>query len=60
MCEKAFSALIDMKTKYRSRLNVESDLRVCLSQIGSRIELRQVKQTHPLHRRNKLYSYFNY
>ena len=50
MCEKVFLALIDMKTKYRSRLNVECDLRACLSQIGSRIdELCQVKQTHPLH-----------
>ena len=25
MCERAFSALTNMKTKYKSRLNVESD-----------------------------------
>ena len=30
MCETAFSALTNMKTKYRSRIVVESDLRVCL------------------------------
>ena len=48
MCERAFSALTNMKTKYRSRLNVESDLQVCLSQIAPRIdELCQVKQGHP-------------
>ena len=48
MCEKAFSALNNMKTKYRSGLNVESDLRVCLSQIAPRIDgLCKVKQAHP-------------
>ena len=46
--EKAFSALTHMKTKYRSRLNVESDLPVCLSQIAPGIdELCKVKQAHP-------------
>ena len=50
MCETAFSALTNMKTKYRSRLVVESDLRVCLSQIAPRIdELCSKKQPHPSH-----------
>ena len=31
MCDRAFSALTNMKTKYRSRPNVESDLRICLT-----------------------------
>ena len=44
MCEREFSTLTNMKTKFRSRLNVESDLWVCLSQIASRInELGKVK-----------------
>ena len=50
MCETAFSALTNMKTKHRSRLVVESDLRVCLSQIAPRIdELCSKKQPHPSH-----------
>ena len=52
MCERAFSALTHMKTKYRSRLNVESDRWVCLKQIAPKIdELCKVKQTHPSHQR---------
>ena len=50
MCERAFSAITDMMTKYRSRLNVESDLRIGLSQIAPRIdELCKVKQADPSH-----------
>ena len=50
LCETAFSALTNMKTKYRSRLVVESDMRVCLSNITPRIDsLRRAKQAHPLH-----------
>ena len=50
MCERAFSALTFIKTKYGYRLNVESDLRVCLSQIASRInELCKEKQALPSH-----------
>ena len=45
---RAFLALTNMKTNYLSRLNVESDLRVCLSQIAPTIvELCKVKQVHP-------------
>ena len=50
MCERAFSALTNMKTKYMFRLNVGSVLWVCLSQIVLRIEkLCKVKQAHPSH-----------
>lgn len=49
-CETAFSALTNMKTKYRSRLVVESDMRVCLSSITPRIDsLCKAKQAHPSH-----------
>ena len=50
MCERAFSGLTNMKTKYRSRLNIKSDLRVCLSQIAPRIdEFCKVKQAYSSH-----------
>ena len=50
LCETAFSVLTNMKTKYRSRLAVESDLRVCLTKIVPRIEkLCSEKQPHPSH-----------
>jgi hypothetical protein len=50
LCETAFSTLTTMKTKYRSKLVVESDLRVCLSKIMPRIDsLCKAKQAHPLH-----------
>ena len=49
-CETALSPLTNMKTKYRSRLAVGSDLRVCLSQIAPRIDkLCSQKQPHPSH-----------
>ena len=50
ICERVFSALTDTKTKYRSRLNVETDLWVYLTQIVPKIdEFRKVKQAHPSH-----------
>ena len=50
LCEVSFSALANMKTKYRSRLNVENDLRLCLSNISPRIDLLcQQKQAHSSH-----------
>ena len=33
VCELGFSAYVSTKTKYRSRLNAESDIRLKLSQI---------------------------
>ena len=38
LCEQGFSTLLNMKNKHRSRLNVEHDLRVCLSNTAPRIE----------------------
>ncbi|XP_028658888.2 SCAN domain-containing protein 3-like [Erpetoichthys calabaricus] len=49
-CEASFSALAVIKSKFRSRLQVEDDIRVCLSKISPRIDLlcRQ-KQAHTSH-----------
>lgn len=50
LCEAGFSMLNVMKTKYRSRLNVEDDMRLCLSKISPRIDmLCNMKQAHPSH-----------
>lgn len=50
LCETAFSMLTIMKTKYRSRLNVEDDMRLCLSKISPRIDkLCSRRQAHPSH-----------
>ena len=38
LCEQGFLTLLKMKNKRRSRLNVEHDLRVCLSNTAPRIE----------------------
>jgi len=48
MCETAFSALVNMKTKYRFRLAAEFELQVDLSQIAPRFDkLCSKKQPHP-------------
>uniref|UniRef100_A0A3P8SRC8 HAT C-terminal dimerisation domain-containing protein n=1 Tax=Amphiprion percula TaxID=161767 RepID=A0A3P8SRC8_AMPPE len=47
LCEKMFSALTYIKNKYRSRLNVEDDLRVAVSKIKPRIDL--LCSTHSVH-----------
>ena len=39
LCEKTFSTLSYVKNKYRSKLEVEDDLRVAVSQIKPRIDL---------------------
>ena len=50
LCESSFSNLTAMKTKYRARLHVESDLRVCLSSITLRLDkLCSERQAHPSH-----------
>jgi len=50
LCETAFSAVTAMKTKYRSKLNIEDDLRVCLGGIHPRIDrLCNTKQAQISH-----------
>lgn len=50
LCETSFSALAVMKSKYRSRLQLEDDMRVCLSKISPRIDfLCRQKQAHTSH-----------
>lgn len=50
LCEKAFSAVTAIKTKYRARLDIEDDVRVCLSRIEPRLNiLCSDKQAQPSH-----------
>ncbi|XP_022160172.1 protein FAM200A-like [Myzus persicae] len=50
LCEKGFSANVYTKNKYRNRLNIESDLRIQLSNIDPKIpDLVLKKQHHPSH-----------
>jgi len=50
LCETAFSAVTAIKTKYRSRLDIEHDIRVCLSRIPPRLDkLCSAKQAQPSH-----------
>ena len=50
LCEKTFSALTYIKNKYRSKLNVEDDLRVAVSKIKPRMDLLCSQHTaHPSH-----------
>ncbi|XP_034733456.1 zinc finger BED domain-containing protein 5-like [Etheostoma cragini] len=50
LCEKTFSALMYLKNKYRSRLNVEDDLQVAVSDIKPRLDLLCSKHiAHPSH-----------
>lgn len=38
LCESGFSALTAIKTKHRAKLNVEDDLRLCLSRLSPRYD----------------------
>ena len=50
LCETAFSAVTAMTTKYRSRLNIEHDIRDCLARISPRLDkLCGAKQAQPSH-----------
>lgn len=50
LCERAFSAVVAIKTKYRNKLDMASDLRCALSSIQPRIEkLVKNMQAHPSH-----------
>lgn len=50
LCETGFSALASLKTKYRSRLNIETELRVAISNIEPSFEklcsARQAQGSH--------------
>lgn len=49
-CEAGFSAMLQIKSKYRSVINVEPDLRCALSVTQPRIKsLISKKQLHPSH-----------
>ncbi|CAK9813517.1 Protein FAM200A [Anthophora plagiata] len=49
-CEQAFSILLYMKPEYRNKLNVETELRIKLSNIEPDIAvLVSRKQLHPSH-----------
>ena len=48
--EKAFSSLLIIKSKYRNHLDVQHDLRCCLSSVQPRIDnLVSRKQAQPSH-----------
>lgn len=50
LCEKAFSTLVAIKTKYRNKLDVASDLRCALTKTQPRIGILVKKmQAHPSH-----------
>ncbi|GFX79334.1 zinc finger BED domain-containing protein 5 [Trichonephila clavipes] len=50
LCETGFSAVADLKTKYRSQLNIEKELRVSISNIKPSFEnLCSARQAHGSH-----------
>jgi hypothetical protein len=50
LCEGGFSAVAVIKSKYRSKLNVEKEMRVAVSKMSSRFELLcHGKEAHPSH-----------
>ncbi len=50
LCETSFSALTYLKNKYRTKLFVENDLRLALTNIMPRIDsICESKQAHPSH-----------
>lgn len=50
LCETGFSAMTAIKSKYRSRLSANNDLRLCLTTIKPRIDLLASKmQAQPAH-----------
>ena len=50
LCEAKFSSMSVLKTKHRNRLDVEHDLRLCLSKTTPRFQkLVETKQAHCSH-----------
>jgi hypothetical protein len=52
LCDKVFSSLLQIKTKYRNRLSVSADLRLKLTNIEPDIqELCKGRQAQPSHQK---------
>lgn len=49
LCETEFSAMFQVKNKYRNRSNVDPNLRLKLTTIEPNISLIVTKQTHQSH-----------
>ncbi len=50
LCETAFSTLTYLKSKYRSKLIIENDLRLALTKINPNVnDICNQKQAHPSH-----------
>jgi len=50
LCETGFSALVVIKTKYRSKVNVEKEMRIAISKLEPRFEhIMKHKQADPFH-----------
>ncbi|XP_050523103.1 protein FAM200A-like [Daktulosphaira vitifoliae] len=50
LCELTFSAMVDIKTKKRNRLQLENDLIINVSKIAPQFDkLLKNKQAHPSH-----------
>ena len=50
LCEIGFSAVASIKTKYRSKQDIENELRVAVSQLQPRFEkICSMKQAHTSH-----------
>jgi len=50
LCETGFSALADIKTKYRGRLNTEKEMRIALSKFTPRFDniMQENKHSRPI------------
>ena len=46
LCEAGFSALVDIKTKNRNRLNVEDDIRLALTNVKPQISVLAERLQH--------------
>jgi hypothetical protein len=58
ICEKVFSALMNLKNKYRNRLrNAEADLRIQLSEIKPNIEKLVAEMQHQTSDKNYIFNF---
>ena len=50
LCETGFSAVAVIKSRYRSKINVEREMRVAISNLNPRFDkMCATKQAHPSH-----------